>query len=298
MRSFEKIFICALTILLICSCTATIFIDKWNIKSPGDFVFVAGKKAFIHFSIDDTSMIFDDITKHQNSYKSIFENNTLAVCKELHDKYNAVFSFYCFYDFMGGCLKDATDKFKAQFSDNSQWLKFGFHAKNAESYLNITPEGEYSDYSLVINELLRITGSEDCIDRIVRLDRYTADKASVKRIQGHKNGIIGLFASWDIGRNSYYLSYSQKNAMFEYDWCEDNGVFFTPTDIQIENIENDRDFSEKFSEVADQNIIIVFTHEWIFDDKNVQKYLEWFAEIAFNSGVKSDFPQNQIKRFK
>ena len=120
----KRVFILSLVVLLVCNCVFTSLIYKYRTIFPDDFYFTGGKKAYIHFSVDDTVMIFDDLTKNEKEYVSIFENEILSSCKKLHDKYNAVFSFYCFYDFMDICLKQATDKYAEQFTANSDWLKF------------------------------------------------------------------------------------------------------------------------------------------------------------------------------
>lgn len=49
----------------------------------------------IHCSVDDTLWIFKDLTEHKE-YVSIFENPILNKIKELHLKFGAVFTCYCF----------------------------------------------------------------------------------------------------------------------------------------------------------------------------------------------------------
>ena len=52
---------------------------------------------YIHFSIDDSNSIFEDLTKNEDKYKTVFDQPYLKFVKGLHDKYGAVFSFYLFY---------------------------------------------------------------------------------------------------------------------------------------------------------------------------------------------------------
>ena len=51
----------------------------------------------IHCSVDDTLWIFKDLTEHKE-YVSIFENPILNKIKELHLKFGAVFTCYCFFN--------------------------------------------------------------------------------------------------------------------------------------------------------------------------------------------------------
>ena len=39
------------------------------------------------FSIDDFIEAFEDITKHESDYNSIFDNKTFSKMKEIHDKF-------------------------------------------------------------------------------------------------------------------------------------------------------------------------------------------------------------------
>ena len=81
----------------------------------------------IHCSVDDTLWIFKDLTEHKE-YVSIFENPILNKIKELHLKFGAVFTCYCFFNaWYNFTLADATDRFTKEFEKNADWLKFGFH---------------------------------------------------------------------------------------------------------------------------------------------------------------------------
>ena len=39
--------------------------------------------------------------------------------------------------------------------------------------------------------------------------------------------------------------------------------------------------------------MVVFTHEWILDDANVQKYMTWLAEFAYEHQIPFRFPEDQ-----
>lgn len=91
------------------------------------------KEKNFHISIDDTINCFKDITNKENQYKSIFDNTTFAWFRELHDKYGVVISCYVFYEDGDFSLEQCTRKFKQEFIDNSDWLRFGFHSANAET---------------------------------------------------------------------------------------------------------------------------------------------------------------------
>lgn len=264
-----------------------------HLHLPDKIINKINHNSYIHFSIDDTLDVFKDITN--NKYESIFENKTFKMCKNLHDRYGAVFSFYCFADLNNFKIKETTDCFSDEFMANSDWLKFGFHALNGESYLNLHDIEEKRDYDYVVSELIRITGSLDCIDNFVRLDRYVADEGSVKQLNETENGIVGLLAADDPDRQSYALNIEQMSKMYENDWLEYDSIVYTPTDIRLENIKNDNQFYEALDSVCDQKNIIIFTHEWILEETKVKEYMEKFAQFAFEYNVKFDFPENKVK---
>ena len=83
---------------------------------------------FVHFSIDDCSAVFKDITENENEYDYLFEQSFFKYLRSLHKKYDAKVTLYCFYDFNNFCIKNCTTKFKKDFEENSDWLKIGYHA--------------------------------------------------------------------------------------------------------------------------------------------------------------------------
>lgn len=178
---------------------------------------------YLHFSIDDSNSVFEDLNSTQ--YSSIFEQPKLGFLKKLHDQYGVVVSFYTYYSWdvekNEFDLSMMTDRYHEEFSKNSDWLRFGFHAKDADAYENCSPEKNLEYYNKTIAELLRITGSVECIDNFVRLDRYQADTETVKLLQSADNGIVGLLAADDPNRQSYALSVTEMLDMNTNDWFED-----------------------------------------------------------------------------
>ena len=79
-----------------------------------------------HCSVDDTLWIFKDLTEHKE-YVSIFENPILNKIKELHLKFGAVFTCYCFFNaWYNFTLADATDRFTKEFEKMQTGLNLDF----------------------------------------------------------------------------------------------------------------------------------------------------------------------------
>lgn len=81
----------------------------------------------LHFSIDDTIKIFQDLTQNEKEYESIFENSILNFLWECHQKFGLKVSLYCYYEEGNFDLSTVPDTYREEFLKNSDWLQFGFH---------------------------------------------------------------------------------------------------------------------------------------------------------------------------
>lgn len=156
-----------------------------------------GKNIF-SLSFDDTILIFEDIDN--NNYDSVFENSILNWYKELHDKYGVVISCYVYYEDKDFNLTQFSDKYKAEFIANSDWLRFGFHTLNA--YKDYKDGEIINDYTKVVKELERIVGSQT-IDNVIRLQMFKGSYEEIKKLsQLNEQPIKGLYTA-DDNRQSY-----------------------------------------------------------------------------------------------
>ncbi len=86
-----------------------------------------------YFFIDDVIWCLRDLTRERPA--SLFDNPFLKGLKEAHDKYGmkVQLNLFCRTDYFYGsdefCLHEMTDAYKDEFTAASDWLRFGFHAK-------------------------------------------------------------------------------------------------------------------------------------------------------------------------
>lgn len=128
-------------------------------------------------SSDDNILFLRDINNHKDTYKSIFENPYLAVYKRAHDLYGAKVHINLFYEtdelntFKQNReyfnLSMMTDKFKPEFEQNSDWLRFSFHAN-----------AEYPDKPYRHTSALRI--AQDAQKVMEQIKRFAGDKSLAK----------------------------------------------------------------------------------------------------------------------
>ncbi len=148
-------------------------------------------------SSDDNILFLQDITDNTEKYKSIFENPYLALYKEAHDLYGAKAHINLFYEFVPEeaafsdnsrryfNLSMMTDKFKAEFQANSDWLKLAFHAKSEfpdKPYLHASGDTIRDDAVLIMKEIVRFAGKE-CISDSTTVHWGEANRDCVRALR-------------------------------------------------------------------------------------------------------------------
>ena len=131
------------------------------------------KKSFkrFNFYIDDHSFLFTDLTKERP--KSAFDHFYLKGLKEIRKKYPFKVTLNCFFyndHDKSFTLDQMPDTWKQEFIDNSDWLKFSFHARSEfpdRLYLESSPEEFGKDWDMVQNEIVRFAGEESYIAPVV-----------------------------------------------------------------------------------------------------------------------------------
>lgn len=128
-------------------------------------------------SSDDNIRFLAELTA--GDYASIFDHPYLAVYKKAHDLYGAKVHlnlFYAFDDEARACFSDEhayfdlsmmTDRYKEEFTKNSDWLKLSFHAESEfppSPYQNATAEQITADCVKVCREIIRFAGRDSLSD--------------------------------------------------------------------------------------------------------------------------------------
>ena len=132
-----------------------------------ELTLVWDKQSFRRFGagIDDHSFVFTELTRQRP--KHAFDHFYLAGLKKIHDESGMKVVLNCFYrndhDKDGFELKEMPDIWKAEFRDNSGWLKFSFHSYSEfpdRPYLESSAEEIGRDYDLIRDEIFRFAGEE------------------------------------------------------------------------------------------------------------------------------------------
>lgn len=192
---------------------------------------------YLHISFDDVIALFEDLS--QSNYESLFDQPFLKILYDLHDKYDAKFSLYCFFQNGDGSfgLNDCTSRYKYEFSEASGWLKFGFHAYSQwQNIIDEKPNVLLEQYNQFNRQILRITGSYKCIDPVIRVHRFDMTKKQMKKLANAEHNITGLFLAEDYEK---FGNFSLKKD----EWKEINnvgngknkyGITYYPSNIRLD----------------------------------------------------------------
>lgn len=257
---------------------------------------------YMHISVDDIYFILKELD--ESSYKSIYEHKVFRFLKNMHDKYGAVFSLYCFYlnsETDEWTLKAMTNRFKAEFKDAASWLKFGFHAYNSNIRYNetIEPAIALEHYKAVITAIKNFSVPAS-IDVIPRIHFFAGTIECVRKWRDADNGVKGFLAADDNRDVNYYLDASERNHLqnnADYFEKKEN-LYFLKTNMRLEKISTPYEALESDKQnnlnLENQKIKIIFTHEKYLYTQEMLTKIEDCCRWAINNNFIFDFPMNNI----
>lgn len=232
----------------------------------------------VHFSIDDATLILQDIQYHE--YDSIFDNPILQDLRNLHEDYGVVVTLYVFGELADYAIWDTSLTYKNEFRANADWLKIGFHSGS-----DLTPKQDYANIDEFAYKLRRTNSAicrlagEESLSPVLRLHYWYAGDEEVGILK--QEGITGLLCNDNEG-GSYNLT---KEQVLKLNTSRDgilrsNEITYYKTDIRLENVD---EITEYLEEHKKDRMVVIFTHAWCFMD-NAHKLKEavlWFAEKEY-----------------
>lgn len=197
----------------------------------------------------------------------------------MHDNYGVKVTMYIFYEFSGKSLKNTTTKFKSEFEKNNSWLKFGFHEyNNFKDYSNLNVDEFLNDYETTVKKLENIVG-EKSISSCLRLEGFRLSKENAKVLS--ENGVTSLLGADTDNRKDYFLSEEENKYLLKNDFLYslDTNLKIYNTDLRIENM----NFILYNKNYLQDEILVVFTHEWALDKINKIKINYLLNLLSYNN---------------
>lgn len=247
-----------------------------------------GKTKTAHFSVDDTIWLFKGL--NEEGYKSAFEQPVLSLFQTLHQKYGIIVSFYCFMqqDWMN--LQDVTNAYRDELSENSDWMRFGFHARNENvHYSDLPAETAGEDYYTVTEQLRRICGN--VLDECPRIHCYSAHQGSLRKMK--KYGLQGVLCAEKGIESCYGLTYEQKQLVDKSGIYLDkkDGITYISTDLRIE----ETGCMVETIQLGKRSHLEIFTHEWALKRDHVQDKLELCAALLERMGYQGSLWEKEVR---
>ena len=163
---------------------------------------------YFRISSDDNILFLADLNSHPE-YTSIFDNPYLAIYRKAHELYGAKVHLNLFYSFPGSPhrhfsaarppfdLSMMTDRYKAEFEANSDWLKLSFHARSehpSRPYQNADAATVLADYEAVRREVVRFAGERTFSGDVTTIHWGAVTKEGVAALRdaGHR-ALMGYF---------------------------------------------------------------------------------------------------------
>jgi hypothetical protein len=255
---------------------------------------------YMHISIDDVNTILKELT--EGSFNSIYEHKVLRFFKELHERYGAVFSLYCYYENQETpewTLENMTEGFKKEFEEAAVWLKFGFHALNSKTKYDdsINTEEAVKHYDSFIRLAEAFAGSSS-IDIIPRIHFFAGTEEQARCWRDTKKGIKGFLSADDSRAVNAYLDEAERKFLEENSvyFEEKEELYFLRTNLRLEKVSDAYKALEEIklnpTYEKQQNVKIIFTHECYLSDEAMLNKIEDCCKWAIQNEFAFEFPMN------
>ena len=197
----------------------------------------------LHMSIDDVNASLRRITS--NCYNSIYEDKFFCYLRFLHSLFGLKVSLYVYAHDREWLLADVLERYKQEFEDASEWLKFGFHAVSDEQKEN-NHIANFEDAFIETGKQIERFAGKKSITTILRLHYWFYPRPYLEVLRNH-------------GVQTILIKEGQQ--------IESMGLNQWVTNIRIEQ-DTMRQIFCKISHHENNQPLVVFTHEWALNRKN------------------------------
>lgn len=197
-------------------------------------------------AVDDVIWCFENIWRNQDTYTSIFDDPFLALYRDLYTQYGTPVHMHIYYENDDGSfnLSMFPDKYKKEFQENGNWLKFTFHSlkdKPDSPYKHATYQQVMREGKLVEKEILRFAGPE-VMSNITSQHWADSNREATRAFRNLGFRCIDGYFNFDENGDpvvSYYLDKVQTAHVASRDFWVDNSedIIFVKGDIVINEVE-------------------------------------------------------------
>ena len=252
------------------------------------------------FTVDDNIRVFKEI--NLGSFKSIFDHPYLAMYLRLHKNFGLKVQLNLFYEMEDFDLSLFSDRYKAEWQDNADWLKLSFHSKleNVKPYEFSNYDEVYEDCHKVNVQIERFAGSSS-LGKTTTIHYCVATRDGIKALKDNNvKGLLGLFGDDDNPRYSYGVDEKFAKKIRKGEIVNTAGISYSAIDIVL-NCFSIQEIISQLNDLTWRDNINVMIHEQYFY-KDFNRYQANFEEKLFmtfdfltNHGYKTSHFEDLIK---
>ena len=214
------------------------------------------------FTTDDNILFLKDISERK--YDSVFRNPYLAFFKSLHEKYGLKVQMNLFFGNGDFTLEQVSDRYGNEFSENSDWLIFAFHADKeypAHPYRFADYSKVFGDCSAVNREICRFAGAP-CLSDTPTVHYCTASEEGIRALRDC--GVRGLFGLFGQNPPSGYSLAPDKAALVSAGISQiQDGITYFNIDLILDRLDITR-IPARLEELSQRDFVSVMIHEQYF----------------------------------
>ena len=215
------------------------------------------------FTVDDNIRFLKELTA--SGCKSLFDHPYLRLFKQLHNEFDLKVQLNLFYKTDGFDLTMMTDRYKAEWAENANWLKLSFHSEweNVSPYQNSGYDEVFAHCKAVQDEILRFAGI-DSLGKTTTIHYCEATEDGLRALWDNGvQGLLGLYGSPEAPRTSYQSSPAEDELIRGGDPVWKEGICYGSIDIVLNSYPL-REILSKLERLSDRPWIKVMIHEQYF----------------------------------
>ena len=251
------------------------------------------------FTVDDNIRFLKEISERKP--KSIFDHPYLAMLRRLHEHFELKIQLNLFWETDAFNLSKMSDRYAAEFSSVSDWLKLSFHSRmeNVSPYENSGYDEVFADCRAVNEQILRFASPNSLAKTTtVHYCKTTGEGLRALRDNGIR-GLLGLFGTADAPLTSYGICEKSASDIRSGHTVSLDGIAFASIDMVVNKVKSG-DISRALCELLSRDSIRVMIHEQYFYEDyrayqpDFEEKLETVFEILTENGYKSCFYEELI----
>lgn len=254
---------------------------------------------YVHISVDDVRNCLKDITDNSATYTSIFQNSFFAKLKDWRNEYGAVFTLNVFNYFDDSSqvelLANVPAKYKDEFVDVSEWIKFAVHSPGTtDYYADYTDADVVTTYTAMINEILRFAGVQS-VDQITRFGYFSINKSAITALKSAGAYFMGCLTSDDNRSSDCGLDATERSIVQTYGEYYDflHNVVYIKSVPRLDDytvVQNVATFKSRCSHLKWSRYLEIFFHEG--SASGAYEDIEALLPIVRKFGLRFDYGMN------